>query len=225
VGSQQLDARGLAAQLHARISAFQGRDDWQGTFIDNHDQIRTLVRLIKLGDRNASDRDRRLDLATAILLTVRGIPIVMYGDEQYLAYDDPYDIPPADVNTGDDDPYNRVGMKRWDETTTNFRIVAALALLRRSHAAIASGSYETLYADTDALIYQRREGNDNVYIAVNRGPGRRITLDRTLSLSPGVYRGVLHSTGASNSLDFVTVTQGRAVFHLAPLSALVVPSS
>jgi cyclomaltodextrin glucanotransferase len=225
VGSQQLDARGLDAQLRARVSAFEGRDDWQGTFIDNHDQIRTLVRLIKLGDRDANDRDRRLDLATAILLTVRGVPIVLYGDEQYLAYDDPYDIPPADVNTGDDDPYNRVGMKRWSENTTNFRVVAALAQLRRLHAAIASGAYTTLYADGDVLIYQRREGSDAVYIAVNRGAARRITLDRALPLSPGLYRGVLHSTGPPNSFDFVTITKGQAVFHLAPISALVVPKS
>jgi glycosidase len=225
VPSQQLDAQGLDAMLHARVSAFDGRDDWQGTFIDNHDQIRTLVRLIKLGDRDASDRDRRLDLATAILLTVRGIPILMYGDEQYLAFDDPYDIPPADVNTGDDDPYNRVGMKRWDETTPNFLIVAALSRLRRSNAAIASGSYETLYADADVLIYQRREGSDTVYIAVNRGVTRRIALNRSLSLRPGVHRGVLHVTGAPNSLDFVNVTKGRAVFYLAPLSAFVVTGS
>jgi cyclomaltodextrin glucanotransferase len=225
VPSQQLDARGLDRFLHQRVTAFEGRDDWQGTFIDNHDQIRTLVRLIKLGDRNAADRDRRIDLATVLLLTVRGIPIVMYGDEQYLAYDDPYDIPPEDVNTGNDDPYNRVGMKRWNESTPNFRIVSILAALRLARPSIAGGTYETLYADANALIFARAQGNDVVYVAVNRGPAtRRIVLDRRLSLAPGLHRNILAPAGKPNALDFLTTTKAQATFVLAPLSALVVAS-
>ena len=66
------------------------------------------------------ERYRRMDFATSLLLTVRGIPIIFYGDEQYL---DRYadcdrrrpeygQVAPEDVNSHDDDPYNRVIMTR-----------------------------------------------------------------------------------------------------------------
>ena len=44
-------------------------------------------------------------------MTVRGIPIIMWGDEQYLAHDaDDANPTPAQINNWDDDPWNRVGM-------------------------------------------------------------------------------------------------------------------
>jgi len=221
VSSERLDAQGLDAMLHERVTAFEGRDDWQGTFIDNHDDIRTLVRLKKLGDTSAGDRGRRMDLATVLLLTVRGIPIIMYGDEQYLAHDDPYDVPLEDVNTGNDDPYNRVGMKTWDENAVNFRIVSILATMRREKAALASGAYATLYAKGDVVIYRRGTDTGAVYVGVNRGKAARITLSNA-GLSPGVHRNLLAPGGRSNSLDLVKVARARATFELAPLSAIVV---
>ena len=78
--SQQFSAQDLAAYLTKRVSAFDGRDDWQGTFIDNYDQMRSIVRLHKLGV-GVEESKRRLDLATVLLMTVRGIPIILYGDE------------------------------------------------------------------------------------------------------------------------------------------------
>ena len=115
--SQQLSAQGLDTLLQQRVAAFNGRDDWQGTFIDNHDQMRTLVRLQKLGVEEA-ERDGRLDLATVLLMTVRGIPVIYYGDEQYLAYyDDGHNTPPENINSDDDDPYNRPSMTSWSPNT------------------------------------------------------------------------------------------------------------
>ena len=88
---------------HERVLAFNGRDGWQGTFLDNHDQIRTLVRLQKLGV-GEPEREQRMDLGTVLLMTVRGIPIIYYGNEQYLAhYNDGQNTPPEFVNSGDDD--------------------------------------------------------------------------------------------------------------------------
>ena len=53
-----------------------------------------------------------MDLATVLLLTVRGVPIILWGDEQYLArYADcdpchleNCEVPPEDVNPEYDDP-------------------------------------------------------------------------------------------------------------------------
>ncbi len=106
--TQKISAFDLDNFLHERVLAFNGRDTWQGTFLDNHDQIRTLVRLQKLGLNDETERQQRMDLGTVLLMTVRGIPIIYYGDEQYLAYyHDGQNTPPADVNSGDDDPWNR----------------------------------------------------------------------------------------------------------------------
>ena len=86
---EQLSAEGLGDFLKQRSDAFKDqRDTWQGTFIDNHDQMRTLVRLQKLGI-DSPERERRLDLGTVLLMTLAGVPVILYGDEQYLAnYDD-----------------------------------------------------------------------------------------------------------------------------------------
>jgi cyclomaltodextrin glucanotransferase len=220
--SQQLNAQGLDMLLQQRVAAFNGRDDWQGTFIDNHDQMRTLVRLQKLGVDEA-ERDRRLDLATVLLMTVRGIPVIYYGDEQYLAYyDDGSTPPPQDINSTDDDPYNRPGMRGWSENTPAFRIIRVLADLRRRSKAIAAGSYDPVYADNDVLVFERRSGNEIVFVAVNRGAAATISLGGDLGLPPGTYRGLLANTSEVNKENSLTVAPGKAVLVLGPLSALVV---
>ena len=48
-------------------------------------RFETMVRLDKIGVTSEAERERRMDLATVLLMTVRGIPIIYYGDEQYLA--------------------------------------------------------------------------------------------------------------------------------------------
>jgi glycosidase len=75
-----------------------------------------------------------MDLGTVLLMTVRGIPIIYYGDEQYLAV---YDAPgvtyyPQHVNSGSDDPWNRPGMQGWEENASAFRLISALAALRKT---------------------------------------------------------------------------------------------
>jgi len=159
--SQQLSAQGLDTLLQQRVTAFNGRDDWQGTFIDNHDQMRTLVRLQKLGVEEA-ERDRCIDLATVLLMTVRGIPVIYYGDEQYLAYyDDGHNTPPENINSDNDDPYNRPGMTSWSRNTPAFTIIRVLADLRQRSKAAAAGSYNPVYADNDVLVFERRSENEN----------------------------------------------------------------
>ena len=66
------------------MTAFHGRGTWPGTLIDNHDKMRPLVRFHRLGIASDTGRQRRPDLATISLLTIRVIPIIFYGDEQYL---------------------------------------------------------------------------------------------------------------------------------------------
>jgi cyclomaltodextrin glucanotransferase len=189
--TQQFSAQDLAAYLTERVAAFDGRDDWQGTFIDNHDQMRTIVRLHKLGVTEAESK-RALDLATVLLMTVRGIPIIMWGDEQYIAhYDDNANPTPAQINNWDDDPWNRVGMMSFSEDTAAFKIVKTLAKLRQDSLAVQRGEYTPLYADQDALVFKRQLGSETVVVGVNRGPAKQITVPVATGLPPGSYRNLL----------------------------------
>jgi hypothetical protein len=54
-----------------------------------------------------------------------------------------------------DDPFNRPGMKKWDEDTPAFKIIRILAELRRNSAAVQRGTYHTILANDDVLVYER----------------------------------------------------------------------
>ncbi len=221
--TEQRSAEQLDRFLHQRVAAFEGRDTWQGTFIDNHDQMRTMVRLQKLGIQPERERERRLDLATVLLMTVRGIPIIFYGDEQYLAhYQDHHDTPPEYVNSDDDDPYNRVGMKRWDEDTPAFRIIQRLARLRAHSPAVWKGEYKTVYANNDVLVFERRCDDESVLVAVNRGGRTKVDLSGKVDLPAGWYKGLLQGTGYANHGNSLAITRAHATLRMNRLSSLVV---
>ncbi len=220
---QRKNAFDLDRFLHERVSAFNGRDTWQGTFLDNHDQIRTLVRLQKLCVKDEAERRQRMDLGTVLLLTVRGIPIIYYGDEQYLAhYADHQNTEPKYVNSGNDDPWNRPGLNRWDETTPAFKIIQALAKLRKESPAIWEGQYVTTYVDNDILMFERIEKGEVVLVAVNRGEDRTLSLPGSLGLPPGYYKGLLADSSDANQGNYISVTAGGSTVHLNKLSSLVV---
>jgi glycosidase len=220
--SQQLNAFDLDNLLHERVLAFNDRDTFQGTFLDNHDQIRTMVRLRKLGLTDETEQERRMDLGMVLLMTVRGVPIIYYGDEQYLAYyDDGQNTPIEDVNSWGDDPWNRPGMKTWDEGTPAFKIIGALARLRSKSPAISQGKYLTLYADPDVLMFERVEGQDVAVIAVNRGSDKTFTWPGRIDLKPGYYKGLLQAAGPANKGNYLAVGSHGWRVHLNALSSLV----
>jgi cyclomaltodextrin glucanotransferase len=189
------------------------------------------VRLHKLGITSETERQRRMDLATVLLLTVRGIPIILYGDEQYLAryvdcdlrHPENCEVPPDQVNSSDDDPYNRVGMTQWSEETPAFKIIAILANLRNESPAIWQGTYRTIYTDQDVLVFERQHQQETVLVAVNRGEGKTIALQQGIDFAPGRYTGLLTKTSEVNEGNFLVVTpEGTSTLYLGPLSSLVV---
>jgi cyclomaltodextrin glucanotransferase len=221
--TEKMNAFDLDNFLHKRILAFNGRDTWQGTFLDNHDQIRTLARLQKLGLGDETQRRQRMDLGTVLLMTVRGIPIIYYGDEQYLAhYNDGQPTPPADVNSGDDDPWNRPGLSDWDQNTAAFRIIRTLAGLRKASPALWRGGYLTAYTDNDILMFERVYKGEIVLVAVNRGEDATISRPGRIGLTEGFYTGVLAPATEVNQGNYLSVTPNGWTLHLNKLSSLVV---
>ena len=221
--TRKISAFDLDNFLHERTLAFNGRDTWQGTFIDNHDQIRTLVRLQKLGVADETERRQRMDLASVLLMTIRGIPIICWGDEQYLAYySDNQSTPREDVNSGDDDPWNRPGLNQWDENTPAFRIISTLAELRKKSQAIAQGGYVTTYVDHDILMFERVHRGEVVLVAVNRGEDKTVSLPGRLRIPSGSYTGLLKDASEVNQGNYLSTTPEVWTLHLNKLSSLVV---
>jgi len=157
------------------------------TFFDSQDESRLLT---------LNDDQNRLQEAMAFLLTGRGIPIIFYGDEQYL----------FNNTNGGNDPYNRVWMSSFNTGTTAYKIIAKLAGLRAANDAVGYGTWKQRWLNNDVYIYERQFFNDVVLVAINKNDttGYSITGLYT-ALPPGTYTDYLGGLQNGNSL---TVTSG-----------------
>ncbi len=149
------------------------------TFIGNHDIPRAihLAEDIPMWNNQWTDgKDRawsnqpglpggmsayeRLGASFAVLFTLKGMPLIYYGDEVGLA--------------GAGDPDNRRDMQ-WDGysggQTFLKDLIRKLAKIRSEHPALRTGSFQSVSASGDTLVYKRSEGSDVLYIAINRGDG------------------------------------------------------
>jgi glycosidase len=176
------------------------------TFFDNHDESRLLT---------LNNNQNRLQEAMAFLLTARGIPIILYGDEQYLF---------NNTNSGND-PYNRVWMSSFSTTTTAYQLIAKLAALRQSNDALAYGTSKQRWINNDVYIYERQFFNDVVLVAVNKNDTTPYAISGLYTALPiGGYSDYL---GGLQSGNAITVSSGGfgnhpvANFTLAPHSVSV----
>ncbi len=119
------------------------------TFVDNHDTPRLL---------SLYNNANRLNEALAFELTSRGIPVVYYGDEQLLHND----------TGGGADPYNRPQMVSYDTTTTGYKLISKLAGLRQSNNALAYGTTQQRWINSDVYIFERKFFNEVVLTAINK---------------------------------------------------------
>jgi glycosidase len=157
------------------------------TFFDSHDESRLLT---------MNNNQNRLQEAMAFLLTCRGIPVILYGDEQYLH---------NDTNNGND-PYNRVAMTTFSTSTPAYSLISKLSALRQSNDALAYGGWQQRWINNDVYIYERKFFNDVVLVAINKNDtaGQNITGLNT-ALPAGTYSDYLG--GLMGGLG-LTVTSG-----------------
>ena len=92
------------------------------TFIDNHDMPRFL---------SICSSPRSLEQALILLFSLRGVPCLFYGTEQYL----------VDNTDGGNDPYNRPMMANWDYNGACFTLIETLTAARRNNQAFTFGSH------------------------------------------------------------------------------------
>lgn len=139
------------SELDSAIATESANFTWPNdlvTFFDSHDESRLLT---------LNNNKNRLHEAMAFLLTCRGIPVILYGDEQYLH---------NDTNNGND-PYDRVWMSSFDKTPA-YTLIGKLAALRQSNDAIAYGGWKQRWINGDVYIYERQFYNDVVLVAINK---------------------------------------------------------
>ncbi|HEY8472143.1 MAG TPA: alpha-amylase family glycosyl hydrolase [Natronosporangium sp.] len=138
------------------------------TFVDNHDMSRFLT---------LQPDQQRLHQALAFLLTVRGTPCIYYGTEQYLHND----------TDGGGDPFNRPMMPGFDTGTTAYQLISDLAALRRSQPALAWGTHQQRWLNSNVYIYERRFFDDVVLVAINKGSSSQAISGLFTALPPGSY--------------------------------------
>jgi glycosidase len=162
----------------------------QVTFFDSHDESRLLT---------LNNNKNRLHEAMAFLLTCRGIPVILYGDEQYLHND----------TNGGGDPFNRVQMSSFDTTQTAYRLVKALAGLRQNNDALGYGSFQQRWINNDVYIYERRFFNDVVLVAINKNDSTSFPISGLFTALPaGTYTDFLNGVLSGVSL---TVQAGNGI--------------
>jgi glycosidase len=189
------------SEIDTQLSTEDSNFIWQNdlvTFVDSHDLPRFL---------SINNNTNRLNEALAFILTSRGIPVIYYGDEQYLHND----------TNGGGDPYNRNQMTAFSTSTTPYTFIHALAGLRQTNDALAYGSSTGRWLNSDVYIYERKFFNDVVLVAINKNDTTSYPISGlNTSLPAGNYSdylgsllgglGITVSTGAGGNNPVSTFT-------------------
>lgn len=205
------------------------------SFLRNHDQTRTRTELG--GDM------RKARLASALLLTLPGVPFVYYGEEIGMTGTKPDErlrtpmqwssSPGAGFTRGtawqrlQDDSLTITVAAQQDDPGSLLSLHRRLIHLRSSNPALANGLLVPLTASNDAVAaFLRRDGERVVMVVANLSQGT--LLDVSLgsgqdALLPGRWRGralVGRAAGAQLTADESGVVRGR-IPKLEPYQALL----
>ena len=195
----------LSNHIASRPGKMNGKENLQSIFLDNHDATRTSVYLQTTANTSHGNgkgmskafADARQNLGMALIMTLPGIPTIYYGTEQNTTW-----FTANDKGAMGDDPYNREPMPSFSQTTPAFKMISALANLRKESTAIQRGSYSQRWVNGDVLVFQRQDGADCAVVALNRGAQTTIDVPN-LCLAPGAYTSKVGS-------DIVNVSAGVA---------------
>jgi glycosidase len=176
------------------------------TFFDSHDESRFL---------NLKNNRNRLHEALAFQLACRGIPVILYGDEQYL----------FNATNSGNDPYDRVWMSSFNTATTAYGLIRKMAALRQANDAIGYGTSRQRWMKNDVYIFERRFFGNVVLIAINKSETASAPVSGLLtSLPAGTYSDYLGGVLGGEKLRVRSRTGGRnmaADLTLAPHSVSI----
>jgi glycosidase len=200
------------------------------TFVSNHDAGR-FAYFVRAARPQASDDEvlKRVLLAHAMLFTLRGVPVVYYGDEQgFTGVGNDQDAR-HDMMTSRTPSYladRRIGVRlKPDPQGSNFdldhpiaRAIVRLSALRRAHAALRSGRQLVRnYSETPGLFAVSR---------LDPATGREIAIAFNTSLQPltttmEVDAGSRRFTSLHGKCESEVAAPGSYRVVLAPLDYVV----
>jgi glycosidase len=183
------------------------------TFFDNHD----LSRIATADDASLS----KLKLAFALVLTLRGIPEIYYGDEIAMPGgadpDNRRDFPGGWIG----DPQNAfLPTGRTPRQQEVFAYVQSLLHLRREHVALQTGRLWHIFSDQSAYVFLRDTEEEHVLVAFNDDKATRTlrlaTSDTPLQKIPAAAplfgEGAAERTGSE--LRLTLPPQSITIFNL-----------
>jgi glycosidase len=173
------------------------------TFISNHDQGR-FAWFVRTAHPGIADDEvlKRVRLAYAMLFTLRGVPVVYYGDEQGFAGQGGYQDAREDMFTSRVASYNSERLlgaaatgarSHFDTGHPLYREIAGLASLRRSRAALRRGAQIVRSAGPDPGLF--------AVSRVDPDDGHEIVIAFNTSTEPVIARVLVKSV----SKDFVSL--------------------
>jgi len=182
--------------------------DWLVTFFANHDVARMIS--------EPGSSPEKLLSALALVLTLRGIPELYYGDEVGLTGggdpDNRHDFPggwPGDAQNA----FTQAG-----RTAEQQRILAAtqkLLKLRREHQALRTGRLFHLFSDDGAYIFLRQSDDERIVVVFNNGSESRelVIPQSNTPASNAVRTSLLYG-------DAVATTSGKELRITAPAQSV-----
>ncbi|WP_128893268.1 alpha-amylase family glycosyl hydrolase [Erythrobacter sp. HKB08] len=162
------------------------------TFLGNHDMGRfsTLIKQ-RLPDISQDELLARVKLGHAMLLTLRGSPVVYYGDEQGFVGDGNDQAAREDMFASVTDSYNDNALIGTEATTASenfdtghplYRLIAELSAVRKAHPALSRGKQvvRSYHLEPGLFSVSRfdPETGDEYLLAFNTSPERLTTHSR-----------------------------------------------
>ena len=110
-----------------------------------------------LSEREKAAAKQKLMMAAVLQFTLPGVPCIFYGDENAME--------------GYRDPFCRRCFD-WDNTDEELlAFYRKLGALRKEFLPFREGDYDELFSDSGCIVYERRTGDQVVYIYVNNSNG------------------------------------------------------
>src|SRR4051794_23448987 len=189
------------------------------TFLGNHDMGR-IGRFVN----GSLSRDQ---FAHALMYTLRGQPVIYYGDEQGFIgdggdQDARQDMFASQVASYNDDPMIGAptgSRERYDRNSTMYRYLERLSALRKQYPALADGAQTTRFASDAAGIFavsrvERRDGVEYLVVANNADTAKTATFDTYTPHSP--FRSIFGGGG-----PLFSGRHGQVTVTVPPLSVQV----
>jgi glycosidase len=163
----------------------------------------------------------KLKLAFGLILTLRGIPELYYGDEIGMTGgndpDNRHDFPGGWIED-QRNAFNAAG--RTPEQQGIFSAVQKLLRLRREHPALAGGKLWHLFSDDSSYVFLRQLGEERILVVFNNAKeSRTFSVSTTDTPAFGVHSssvlyGQAQAETAPNAIRLAAPAQSISIFSL-----------